>query len=167
MTISRLLIWMSAFLIIGSMVLNQLSSTTAQVWDDACMFVRYADNFNTYGKLIWNSGDSPTWGPTSLLYTLGVVAPARLIFKHSAILAAFVSSLTCGMAFLIVLALLIERSLRSNPMAAFAGALLTFAAVYLSYCPRSSFAEMMRKTDQCESHCIATIVTAYGCRIEA
>jgi hypothetical protein len=72
------------------------------VWDDAYMFVRYADNFIAEGRIVWNPGGAPTYGLTSLLY-LVVVVPLRLLLPSNPLATALLSSLLCGGAFLALL----------------------------------------------------------------
>jgi hypothetical protein len=45
--------------IIGLGIVSQLSAR--RVWDDAYMFVRYADNILTYHKAAWNPGGEPAY----------------------------------------------------------------------------------------------------------
>jgi hypothetical protein len=82
------------------------------VWDDAFMYVRYADNVISHGTISWNPGGCPTYGPTSLLY-LPVVVLARLVFPEYPAFAAFVSSATCGFIFLLLLIMLTEKAIES------------------------------------------------------
>ncbi|MBN1963512.1 MAG: hypothetical protein JW910_02625, partial [Anaerolineae bacterium] len=78
------------------------------VYDDALMFVRYADNLLHNGVLAWNPGGSPTYGPTSLLYVL-VVVPLRLLVPHSPFVTVLAASLLSGVVFLPLTGVLIWR----------------------------------------------------------
>ncbi|UCE01515.1 MAG: hypothetical protein JSW67_09495 [Candidatus Latescibacterota bacterium] len=69
------------------------------VEDDAFMFVRYAHNILEHGRIAWNPGGPPTYGPTSLFYLVVVVSVRALVGEASASVAVL-SSLVCGLAFL-------------------------------------------------------------------
>jgi hypothetical protein len=98
------------------------------VWDDAYMFVRYADNLHRYGKIAWNPGGEPTYGLTSLLFLI-VVAPIRRLVPHNPMLTAVLSSLLCGLAFLSLLPLLLHRFLKAGAIVKRAAILLVFASL--------------------------------------
>ena len=87
-------------IIISISILSRFSAFN--VWDDAYMFVRYADHAVQFGSISWNPGGEPTYGLTSLLY-LAVVIPARLLAGSSIAFAAMLSSLFSGVLFLILL----------------------------------------------------------------
>lgn len=98
--------------IIGLAVLSQISAS--HVWDDAYMFVRYADNVLTYKNMAWNPGGEPTYGLTSILY-LAVVLPLRLVVPDNPALAAVLSSLVSGCLFSGLLVILLERYTAATP----------------------------------------------------
>ena len=50
------------------------------LFDDAYMFIRYADNLLDGHGLVWNQGEDPVYGTTSLLYAF-TVAASRAIFS--------------------------------------------------------------------------------------
>jgi len=66
-----------------------------QFWDDAYMFARYADNLRTTGRLTWNPGGPPTYGPTSVFYTIFAVLPVRLAIPGNVSAALVASSALC------------------------------------------------------------------------
>ncbi len=77
------------------------------IWDDSFMFIRYADNVLAHGKLSWNPGGEPTYGLTSPLF-LGIVVPLRALFAHNPVATALLSSLICGVLFLILMVMLLR-----------------------------------------------------------
>lgn len=77
------------------------------VWDDAFMFVRYADRLLSSYAIAWNPGDLPTWGPTSLGFLL-VVTPLRLLFDDAE-RAALASSFFAGGALVALLVGMVWR----------------------------------------------------------
>jgi hypothetical protein len=81
------------------------------VLDDAYMFVRYADNLLEAGSLTWNPGGEPTYGLTSLLF-LSIVIPVRVIFTDNPSMVGGVSSLVCGLTFVVLLISLLIRVAR-------------------------------------------------------
>ncbi len=92
--------------IIGLGILSQFSASN--IWDDAYMFVRYADNILAYKKVAWNPGGEATYGLTSILF-LVVVLPLRLLVPDNSALVAVLSSLVCGFLFLGLLVVTLER----------------------------------------------------------
>ena len=108
----RLGVWLGLVLagcltVLGLGILTRLSA--GFVLDDAFMFVRYADRILSEGRLAWNPGGEPTYGPTSLLY-LGVVLPLRALLPEAPALSAGLSSLVCGVAFIVLLVVLLRRT---------------------------------------------------------
>ncbi len=106
---------------VGCIVLGILSEFLPSdcddgVWDDAYMFIRYADNLLERGKLSWNPGGEPTYGLTSNLY-LACVLVVRLLLGENATLAAAISSLVCGVFFLAALAFLLYGFVEGSPLA--------------------------------------------------
>ena len=112
--------------VVALMVLWKLSGFHA--WDDAYMFVRYADNLLAEGKLAWNPGGEATYGLTSPLYLL-VVVPFRLLAPGNAALAIVGSSLLSGAAFLALLVLLLATQTHASPLGRRALVLLGLFAV--------------------------------------
>jgi hypothetical protein len=76
------------------------------IWDDAYMFVRYADNLLDSGSVSWNPGGPPTYGLTSMLYLVAVI-PMRLLNPDNPSLAALFASFFDGAAFLALLIFLL------------------------------------------------------------
>ena len=101
--------WLVIAASLGLIVVAILSRFAARyVWDDAYMYVRYADNVITHGVISWNPGGEPTYGLTSLLF-LAVVLPIRLLVPNSPAMTAILSSLVCGIIFLGLLVALLYR----------------------------------------------------------
>ncbi len=92
--------------VVGLGVLSRFAA--GFVWDDAYMFVRYADNLLSNGRLSWNPGGEATYGITSCLY-LAVVLAVRLLVSENPALAAGLSSLVSGIVFVVLLAILLRR----------------------------------------------------------
>jgi len=90
------------------MLVQRLSSLS--VWDDAYFFVRYADNFLTYGNLSWNLDGVPTYGLTSPAYLL-VVIPLRLLLPSQPALVMLSASLLCGLSLFLCIVLLARKIL--------------------------------------------------------
>ncbi|HUI11390.1 MAG TPA: hypothetical protein VL221_13750 [Bacteroidota bacterium] len=83
------------------------------VWDDAFMFIRYADNLVGERAFAFNPGGPPTYGLTSPGY-LVVVVPLRLLIRGLPVLTMLISSALCGAAFLALLFFLIRRELSDD-----------------------------------------------------
>ena len=90
--------------IIGLGILSQFSASN--IWDDAYMFVRYADNILAHKRLSWNPGGEATYGLTSILF-LVVVLPLRLLIPNNPAVVAVLSSLVSGLLFLCLLVILL------------------------------------------------------------
>ena len=98
------------------MLSQRLSSLS--VWDDAYMFVRYANNLLQDGDLAWNPGGDSVYGLTSLAY-LFIVIPLKIIVPTEPALVMILSSLISGLLAIIIIlwlvfqqiTLKIERSL--------------------------------------------------------
>ena len=84
------------------------------VWDDAYFFARYADHWLTDGKIAWDPGGEPTYGPTSLLFLL-IVTPLRWLVRDNPALPVASASFLCGLAFLILLFTLVTRNSSDRP----------------------------------------------------
>jgi hypothetical protein len=78
--------------------------TTVTVWDDAYMFVRYADHLLASGTLSWNPHGPPTYGLTSILYLVVAVVPMRILIPRDP-LPTLVASSCLGAAAFLALAL--------------------------------------------------------------
>ena len=98
--------------IISLGILSQFAASF--VLDDAFMFVRYADNVLAGAKMSWNPAGEATYGLTSWLF-LGVVLPVRFFLPEHPALTAGVSSLLCGIAFLVLLTILLKRCTEAGP----------------------------------------------------
>ncbi len=86
------------------------------IWDDAYMFVRYADNILSNGSIAWNPGGPPTYGVTSMLFLI-IVLPIRLLFPGSPLATAWMASSVSGLAFFALLILLIKKyANRGSPL---------------------------------------------------
>lgn len=77
--------------------------------DDAYMFVRYARNLASTGRLVWNPGGPATYGVTSIAYVGFVLLVNTLLHVDPAVVLA-VSTLLCGAAFVVLLLLLACRA---------------------------------------------------------
>lgn len=124
----RYLVWSAVILSVMTAALTRVADTRVQVWDDAYMFVRYADNILSHNMIAWNFSDGPKYGATSLLY-LGIMAISRSIFPDNPLSAAFTSSLVCGIAFLILIIILLEVSIKEKPWIKLACATLTLIGI--------------------------------------
>lgn len=98
------LIVLAAYGTLGMFVALRMS--LRWIWDDSYMFVRYADNFLSEGVLAWNPGGPATYGLTSILF-LAIVIPVRAVLSNQPSLTAALSSLACGIAFLVLVSTLI------------------------------------------------------------
>lgn len=74
---------------VSNTILNDPSST----FDDAFMFVRYADNFLAGHGIVWNPGEKSTYGVTSLLYLLVIIALRAASSIDAALVVPIASSL--------------------------------------------------------------------------
>jgi len=77
--------------------------------DDAFIFVRYANNLLQHGSISWNPGGPPTYGTTSLLY-LVPVSGVQAVWGASPARVAVLSSLLCGLAFLVLAVSRVRRA---------------------------------------------------------
>lgn len=85
------------------------------VWDDAYMFVRYADNLLRTGAIAWNPDGVHTFGMTSSLY-LAILLPIRAAVPWSAGLAAILSSLSASVLGFTLVLLLVWRETAGRPL---------------------------------------------------
>jgi hypothetical protein len=106
-----------AFTLVGILIGVALRLDIFWVWDDAYMYVRYADNLILHHRWSWNPGGEPTYGLTSNLYLL-VVLPVRLLIPQNPAAAAMVSSLVSGLIFLVLLIILIVKYADAGPLLA-------------------------------------------------
>ena len=84
------------------------------VWEDACMFSRYATNFRQSGTISWDPYGAPVYGLTSPFYFLTIVAPLSWLMPRSPLLLATSGSLICGCSFVISLFALTFSSVRGS-----------------------------------------------------
>lgn len=96
-------------------------------WDDAFMFVRYADNFLNFHTISWNP-PTPCYGLTSPLFLL-VVLPLRLILPHNALLTATLASLLPTLLFFALLVRLVWTQIQASPLARALGLLFVLATL--------------------------------------
>jgi hypothetical protein len=74
----ELLLWLAAMGGYGAL----LAMAEPHVFDDAYMFLRYADNIIAGHGYTWNAGDPPTYGCTSIAFTYAV-SVARWLFPSA------------------------------------------------------------------------------------
>lgn len=139
-----LLFMLASAVVVGMALLSRFHGF--KIFDDAYMFLRYTDHLLAGHGLVWNVGQGPAYGATSLAYVLAL-APFRLAFPDNAAAALFSCSFFWGLVFLGLLFRLGIKAMR--PPAGFkpyvAGFLflsLTAAAVTL----RTHFASGMETT---------------------
>lgn len=70
-----------------------------KIYDDAYMFVRYADHILAGHGMVWNVGEGPAYGATSLAYVF-LLIPFRLVCPDNPALALFSASFFWGKAFI-------------------------------------------------------------------
>lgn len=92
-----LLFMLAAVVVLGLALLSRFHGFN--IYDDAYMFVRYADHLLAGEGMVWNVGEGPVYGATSLAYVLAVI-PFRLIFPDNAAAAIFTTSFFWGLVFL-------------------------------------------------------------------
>ena len=69
------------------------------LWDDAYIFLRYANNVLAEGRISWNPRSAPTYGMTTPAF-LVVTVPALALFRGAPPLAASLASAIPGFVFL-------------------------------------------------------------------
>jgi hypothetical protein len=81
------------------------------VWDDAFMYVRYADHYRAGFGMAWNPGEGGTFGLTSLLFFVVALA-SRAVFPDLEPVSAapLASSLISGIAAVLLMLLLVRRA---------------------------------------------------------
>ena len=127
----RATLWILAlgvFLWLVPAIAGFLRLSAASVWDDSYIWFRYADRMLLDGAIAIGPGTEPSFGTTSLLYLIPVLA-MRLLSPDEPALALGLTSWLCGIAFLAALWRLLASSidLRSQ-----AGA-VAFVVVGLSF----------------------------------
>ncbi|MFQ5645993.1 MAG: hypothetical protein ACE5GM_03605 [bacterium] len=85
----------------------------SRVWDDAFMYVRYANNIVSQGKASWNPGGEATYGLTSPFYLLVVLAVRSWVSGNAGIIA-LVSSTICGFGFIGLVLFTVNRYLEAE-----------------------------------------------------
>ncbi len=107
--------WIRLFLVVAlalsfaSIALWTLSQfSDFQVQDDGFMFARYARNLREQGGLVWNRGEPPTYGATSLLYVAFLTLVSTALPSNVSLITAM-GSFLCGLAALFVVARLAVR----------------------------------------------------------
>ena len=78
------------------------------LWDDAYIFLRYANNVLAEGRISWNPRSAPTYGMTTPAF-LVVTVPALALFRGAPPLAASLASAIPGFVFLGLLGYLLLR----------------------------------------------------------
>ena len=107
--------WLVITVCLGVIALGILSKfSVLHVWDDAYIFVRYADNVLTYAGASWDPGGEVTYGLTSPLF-LSIVLPIRILTPNNPAFTALLSSLLSGILFLGLLIALIGRYTYGGP----------------------------------------------------
>ena len=84
-----------------------------RIFDDAYMFLRYADHILAGEGMVWNIGEGPVYGATSLAYVFSLI-PFRLLFPENGTAALFCSSFFWGIAFLALMFRLALVTLKPN-----------------------------------------------------
>lgn len=85
-----------------------------KIYDDAYMFVRYADHVLAGEGMVWNTGEGPVYGATSLAFVFAVI-PFRLLMPENAAAAVFSASYFWGMVFLGLIFRLGLQVMRPSP----------------------------------------------------
>ncbi len=131
------LLWFAAFagsVVFAVQVAHELAATS--VWDDAWMFVRYAEQLLARGVPAFAPDGPGVYGLTSPAY-LTVVAPLRLLLGADPVRVALLSSLFCGVLYLALLSRMVIRltagsSRRRAATFALVGFTLAYAAPALA-----------------------------------
>jgi hypothetical protein len=124
LNLARWIIAISALKIILGIVTR---FTGIDVWDDALMFVRYADNFLAYGNVAWNPGGEAVYGTTSPLF-LSVIILLRVAFGSNPLVILWFASIIGGLGFIVLFASLSERHTQLEPSSRdWVGALVFFS----------------------------------------
>ena len=125
----RICLWVASLACCGVVALTVLWHVCdVYAMDDAYMFVRYAHNLLAEGRLAWNPGGEPTYGLTSPLY-LSVVVPIHVLARGNPALTAVASSLLCGVAFVVLLVVLVWKHADAGPLGRRFGVLLVLLAL--------------------------------------
>ena len=119
-------LWLLAITFLAFIITKvALRFSGVSVWDDAFMFVRYADNILAGGTVSFNPGGEATYGLTSIAF-LAIVLPIRMLVPGSPALTAVVASSVCGILFIGLLIALLKTWIGSK------NAQLTSVAVVLA-----------------------------------
>jgi hypothetical protein len=92
-----LLFMLASMLVLAMALLSRFHGF--KIYDDAYMFVRYADHLLAGQGLAWNGGEGPVYGATSLAYVFALI-PFRLLFPDNPAAALFSGSFFWGLVFL-------------------------------------------------------------------
>ncbi len=95
-----LLFMLVAVVVLGMALLSRFNGF--KVYDDAYIFVRYADHLIAGKGMVWNIGQGTVYGATSLGFVFGLI-PFRLLFPSNPTAAAFTASFFWGVVFLALL----------------------------------------------------------------
>ena len=107
-------LWLFAVALIAFILSKvALAYSGLSIWDDAYIFIRYADNILTSGSLSFNPGGDKTYGITSLAY-LGVVLPFRMLFPDYPAMTMIIASSVCGFFFIGILIVLLKNCVASK-----------------------------------------------------
>ncbi len=141
------LLWLAAFtgaVVFAVQVSHELAAPS--VWDDAWMFVRYAEQLLATGVPAFAPGGQGVYGLTSPAF-LSVVAPVRALLGPDAVRVALLSSLFCGVLFLAFLSRMVVRLTAGSPRRrAAAFALVGFTLAYAAPAIARHFASGMDTT---------------------
>lgn len=129
----------------------------ASVWDDAYMFVRYADRLRLDGRLAFEPGGPATYGLTSPSFLLFGI-PARALAPGHAARAAAGASAAAAVLALVALAVLVWRAFPGRPTAR--AAALAFAAFALAFAADPLSAHAVSGMDTCWAIAWLAIVLA-------
>ncbi len=134
----------SASLVLVIALLSRFSGF--KIYDDAYMFVRYADHVLGGHGMVWNIGEGSVYGATSLGYVFALI-PFRLIFPENAAAALFCASFFWGMVFLgLVFRLGLKTMQPSNGFKPYLAGLLFLTLLAAGTTLRAHFASGMETT---------------------
>ena len=134
----------SASLVLVIALLSRFSGF--KIYDDAYMFVRYADHVLGGHGMVWNIGEGSVYGATSLGYVFALI-PFRLIFPENAAAALFCASFFWGMVFLgLVFRLGLRTMQPSNGFKPYLAGLLFLTLLAAGTTLRAHFASGMETT---------------------
>lgn len=119
----------------GATIVGILQQDRGSDFDDAYMFIRYADNLRAGRGFTWNSGGAQTFGATSVLYVF-IIAGLRSI---SSLPAGVLLSLTSGLLGLLAVAATVAAGVRGLSQRRTVVNLLLAAVIAASLLLQSSF----------------------------